>query len=335
MKAPRKLRRVLTIAAVLLAALVTAIPAYADPIGGGGDGGDSGGGGDGRGNFYAYVKSRVHVSGSGYKGDGNVNVPDNFDPPHCWYQPEYTYDEMREWAERIHFVWHHQGPEDQRDASQWYKDTLDQIKPHENEPGNIFWFLTDDGTDEGWACYTQTDPFWIYVGEQEPTGPGEPITPVDLAKIARANLTLPAPTFELHPPAVGGVYRSYVGLETIISPPKNSRPTAKTVTASIDGAPGLTATVTATPAYVKVTSSGPNDEHILRECPEYEEGMNVEDTCYLRFARASTGGPYTITVTQYWNITSEPAAPMGENPFPMPSEPETIVVDEIQSVANG
>jgi len=331
MKAPRKLRRVLTIAAVLLAALVTALPAYADPIGGAGDGG---GGTDGNGSFYAWVKSQVQFTGSGYDSKKRPTVGADYNPPHCWYQPEYTYDEMFEWAGRIRFTWIHQGPEDQRDGQAWYHDTLDQIKPYENEPGKTFWFLTSENTDAGWDCYAKTNPLWIHVGEQDSiVGEGRPITPADLARIARANLTLPTPDVDLFPPRTGGVYRSFVGLETIVSPLEPATP--KTVTAYIEGVPNLTATVTARPDHMTITSTGPSDNHVLTECPEYKRGMNVEDTCYLRFARASTGGPYTVTVTQWWTIDSEPAAPMGENPFPMPSEPKTIVVDEIQSVANG
>src|SRR4051812_42539170 len=99
MKASRKLRRVLTIAAMLLATLVTAIPAYAEPPGGG-SGTDGGGGNNGGGNFEAWVKYHVQLSGSGY--DGHPNVPaTDYDPPDCWYQPQYTYGEMMEWAREI------------------------------------------------------------------------------------------------------------------------------------------------------------------------------------------------------------------------------------------
>jgi hypothetical protein len=332
MKAPRKLRRALTIAAVLLAAMVTVVPTYAEVGGGGGDGG-GGGGDNGRGDFYAWVKSRVHVSGSGYNGGGSPNVQVDYDPPHCWYQPEYTYDEMRDWAERIHFVWHHQGPEDQRDASQWYQGTLDQIRPYENEPGKIFWFLTDDGTDAGWDCYINTDPFWIHVGAQPPADPGDKlIDPVDLALIAQANLSLPKPGFSLNPPAGPGGYRSYVGLETMVSVPPVG---PLEVTAQVEGAPYLTATITAAPTGVTITTDGAVDTIRTQEtCRNYTAGMKPDDGCYIRFARASTGGPYTITVTQHWRVTSNvPAAGINDE-VGMDSQ-ATIVVDEIQSVANG
>jgi hypothetical protein len=329
MTAPRKLRRFLTIAAVLAAALVTAVPAYA-VTGGGGGGGASG---DGKGNFYAWVKSQVHISGSGYKSGDSPNVPFDYDPPHCWYEPEYTYDEMRDWAQRIHYVWIHQGAEEQQAGAQWYKDTLEQIKPYADEPGKIFWFLTDDGTEAGWDCYINTNPFWIHVGEQPPADPGDKLVdPVDLARIARANLTLPKPEFTLNPPAQGGVYRSYVGLETVVTVPS---PGDLEVTAEIPGVPYLTATVTAKPVSVTITSDGPSSSHDLQKCPAYTAGMKLDGTCYITFSHASTGGPYTITVTQRWEITSQPVANMGQNPFPMDSDPVTIYVDEIQSAVTG
>ncbi|MBO3748291.1 hypothetical protein J5X84_19635 [Streptosporangiaceae bacterium NEAU-GS5] len=308
-------------AVIVAAALVMAIagPAYADPPSGGG-------GGDGQ-NYYAYVKSLVHVRGTG--AHGTPSIPNNWDPPHCWYQPEYTYEEMLAWAQRIFFVWHHQGPEDQRDASQWYQETLAQIHQHAGEGGKIFWFLADDGTDAGWACYTSTDPFWIYVGPRPPANPNDKIIdPTELAQIARANLSLPKPRITINPP--NG--RSFVGLETWVGvqDPRNLF-----VEAFVPGFPFLHARIDATPSTVRIDVHGADATvHADRAtCPVYRKGAAEANACWIRFNRSSLGAPYTITVTRIWQVTTDVpgvALPQGQV-----AATTTIVIDEIQSNVNG
>jgi hypothetical protein len=311
-------RVIAALTALLMVGVAT--PASAEPPGGGG-------GGDGNGNYHAYVNSLVRIKGSGYKGRPSVQV--DYDPPHCWYQPRYTYDEMVEWVRQIWFVWHHQGPEDQIPASDWRREMMAKIREHEGEAGKIFWFLADDGTDAGWACYASTDPFWIYVGPQPPAVPNDLIIdPMDLALIARANLTLPKPQMRLNPPARGGVNKSYVGLETFVGV---GEAVPLDVTAYVEGFPALSAQIVATPVRVEITSTGPDKVSDGKQCPNYEKGMRPEDGCWISFERASIGGPYTITVTQIWDIASNvPGANLQPDPARM-SVSETIVVDEIQS----
>ncbi len=317
-------RRLITVTAVLITTLLAAgqaAPAQADP--------GRGGGGNGKGSYYAYVKSLVRLKGSGYKGRPSIQV--DYDPPHCWYQPQYTYDEMFDWARRIYFVWRHQGPEDQAGARDWYEKTLAEIRKHEGEAGKIFWFLTDDGTDAGWACYTSTDPFWIHVGPRPPAVPGDKIIdPTDLALIARANLTLPKPRFTLNPPPAAGGNKTYVGLETWVGVPRVG---PLNVTAFVAGFPTLFAQITAQPTKVEISVHGADAtvHDGLVNCPAYKKGADLGAGCWVRFNRASLGGPYTITVTQVWDIASSVA---GVNLQPNParmSQSQTITVDEIQS----
>ncbi|MEW9527014.1 hypothetical protein [Microbispora sp. NPDC049125] len=309
------LRRILMVVAVLAATLVPVVPAHADPSGGGG--------GNGKGDYYAWVASRVK-----YKGHAVSNNPKPVavDPPHCWYQPEYTHPEMLEWAQRIYFAWHHQGREDQVGAHDWYEKTLAEINKHAGEPGVIFWFLTDDGTDAGWDCYLSTDPFWIYVGPGAPSVPGDKIIdPQDLALLARAHLSLPQPKVELLPGRKNGVYTSYVGLRTWVKAPWPIG--VKDVTAYVEGYPALSATITARPLRMKITADN-GTAHVGADCPPYRKGG---DGCWVVFNRASLGGRYRITVTQVWAIGSDvPGANLQPNPAEM-STTQTVVVDEIQS----
>ncbi|GII75506.1 hypothetical protein Sru01_04880 [Sphaerisporangium rufum] len=308
----RRLLTVLALSATLAAAL--ALPAAAQPPGGGS--------GDGK-NFSVYVKNLVRLSGSGYKG-GSPNLPVDFDPPHCWYQPQYTYEEMRDWAERIRFVWHHEGPEGQRESRDWYEQILAEIAPHAGEPGKIFWFLTDDGTDAGWDCYMSTDPFWKYVGAQPPAVANDKIIdPVDLALIARANLTLPDPVITLNPPRG----RSFVGLETWVGVQDQGE---RDVTAEVAGT-NLSATIVARPSRVDISVHGADAEvhDGLARCPEYRKGADLGGACWVRFNRSSLGAPYRITVTQTWVVTTNVAGvtlPPGEV-----SAGTTVIIDEIQS----
>ncbi|WP_345483317.1 hypothetical protein [Planotetraspora phitsanulokensis] len=315
---------------MVLAALVTAIPAYADPPGGGG-GGDTGAGGGGN-NFYAWVKAQVRYGGNGYDGTPDMPPSGGYKPPPCWYQPQYNYEEMFDWVGNNYRAWRRMGPEDQRDAHEWYEKTLAEIKPHEGEKDKVFWFITSDDTDEGWDCFINADKYWIYRATEPPIDRTDKlIDRGDLALMARANLTLPEPeNIELSPP--GG--RTYVGLQTVVHVP---RPVDQEVTAQIEGFPYLTATVTAKPVKVTIKSTGTLEEdppHVLDECPKYSQGMNLGDTCYLQYARASIGGPYTIVVSQEWEVTSDTGADMGPNPT-TDSQPIAIYVDEIQSVTNG
>lgn len=312
----RRLRTTTTLTAALLVA--AAVPAAANP------GPQGGGGGNGR-DFNVYARSLVHLEGSGYRGGGSPNVPAHFKPPHCWYQPRYTQSEMYQWARRIFEVWRHQGPDEQPAAIEWYRNIRAEIGAHDGEDGKIWWFLSDDGTAEGAACYSRTRPFYRYVGPRPPVAANDGIIdPVDLAQIARANLRLPKPGLTLNPP--GG--RSFVGLETWV---QVSDPANLTVTASVRGFPQLTATITAVPGKVTITAKG-GDADVQdgrTSCPAYSKGAGAKDGCWVRFNRSSLGGRYTITVTRNWTVTTNVAGvtlPPGRV-----SASTTVRVDEIQS----
>ncbi|MEV5414485.1 hypothetical protein AB0K60_37330 [Thermopolyspora sp. NPDC052614] len=285
-----------TLITVMISTLLGAVatgPAAARP------GPRGGGHGDGR-NFDVYARSLVHLNGSGYRRNGTPNVPPNFKPPRCWYQPRYTQDEMYAWARRNFEAWHHQGPEDQRLAQEWYEKIRDEIGKHDGEAGKIWWFLSDDGTAEGAACYARTRPFYKYVGPRPPIAKDDQIIdPVDLSYIARANLTLPKPRIRLNPP--GG--RSFVGLETWV---EVTDPPLLTVTASVRGVPGLSAQIEARPAKVIIKASGgdPDIQDKRNSCPAYRKGMSPKDGCWVRFNRSSLQGRFTITVTRKWDVTT-------------------------------
>lgn len=308
------MKRLLAAVMVLVAALaVGAAPASADP-------GDK--------SFNTYVKTQVHISGSGYDGSG-VKVPSNYnyEPPKCWYEPRYTYAAMRDWAYDIYFAWRHMGPEDQYDASEWYQKTLAEIAPHEAEPGKIFWFLTDDGTDAGWDCYIKTDPFWKYVGATPPIDPDDNILdPIDLQKIARANLTVPKPTVQIYP----GRGTTFVGLETWV---QVDNPGPLNVVAEIPGT-ALRAEITATPGPVQITASGGDftTQDGRANCPAYTKGASMAEGCWIRFNKSSLGAAYTITVTRTWTVTAQ-GGPLDETGTDWPSfVSPPMVVDEIQSI---
>jgi hypothetical protein len=309
------MRRLLAVTTLIVAMLATATPAFAGPPGGGGGDGQS---------FYAHVKSLVRVRGSGYKGGGSPNVPVNFDPPHCWYQPQYSYDEMVQFINRVWFTMHHD-PDFQREAGAWKTQELDKIKPYAGEAGKVFWFLTDDNTDAGWACYTSTNPFWIHVGAQPPAVPNDKIIdPTDLARIARANLRLPKPKITLNPPG----QKSFVGLETWVGV---DDPQQLFVEAFVAGVPNLFARIDAVPSTVTIDVNGADATvHDGRAtCPAYRKGLAKASGCWVRFNRSSLGAPYTITVTRRWTVTTNVAGVF--MPPGIVQATTTVVVDEIQS----
>lgn len=313
------MRRFLTTTAITTALLgaVAVSPAAA------GDRPTGGGSGNGR-DFNVYVGSLVHIGGSGSKGKGRPNVPPNFNPPRCWYQPRYTQSEMYDWARRIFEVWRHQ-PGEEKAAMDWHRKTRDEISAHDGESGKIWWFLSDDGTAAGAACYARTKPYYKYVGPRPPADPNDGIIdPVDLARIARANLRLPKPKISLNPP--GG--RSFVGLETWV---QVSDPAELSVEASVRGVPGLSAQITAIPGKVTIRAKG-GDATIQdgrTSCPAYHKGMSAKQGCWVRFNRSSLRGRFTITVTRNWTVTTN--VPNVDLPPGRVSASTTVRVDEIQS----
>lgn len=301
------MKRLFAVMVVLVSALATlAVPAQAD--------------GDGK-NYY--VENLVRLQGPGYhKGGGPVNIPPGFDPPKCWYQPEYTYAEMKDFIERVWFAMHHD-PDGQKEAGPYKTKALAEIAPHEGEPGKIFWFLSSDGTDAGWDCMMATDPFWKYVGPTPPrVADDKIIDPIDLARIARANLTLPDPVITINPP--GGT--SYVGLETWVGVPEHE---PLYVEAFVEGFPQISARIDAVPTRVEIKTNGPGQvQDGKADCPVYQKGASLASGCWIKFSKSSLGARYTITVTQHWEVTTNVgiALPPGEV-----SSTATVRVDEIQS----
>lgn len=300
-------RRLVALALSLVMPLTAAAPAQADPPVGGGS------------NGKYYVETQVRVSGNGTDPGGGVHIPPDFDPPKCWWEPKYTYAEMVAWLASIAGAFDGTMFDNLID---FIVDTiLKDFKQYESWPGKIFWLLTDDKTAEGRACYDSTEPKWRVI-RQVPVAEGDKlIDPWDLAKIARANLLLPRPVVSINPP--NGT--SYVGLETWVGV-QPQRPLS--VTAAVSGFPELSATIDAVPSRVHITTNGPGQIKDGADCPPYRKGASLASGCWIRFTKSSLGSRYTITVTQFWTVTSTPAfnLPQGEM-----SSTATILVDEIQS----
>ncbi|WP_084963666.1 hypothetical protein [Thermoactinospora rubra] len=303
-------RRLLTLALAIVALLsLAAVPATADP--------GVGGGGDGR---QYYIETQVRVSGSGHKSGGQVHMPPDFDPPKCWWEPKFTYQEMVDWLTGIQKVFTN-FPIIGDLVDYIVNQLLAEYKQYENEPGKIFWLLTDDKTPEGAACYQRTEPKWRVILQVPVQENDQVIDPWDLAKIARANLTLPEPVITINPPDG----RSYVGLETWIG----VQPVEPlSVTAEVAGFPQLRATITARPSRVEIKTNGPGQVKDGPTCPPYHKGASLASGCWIKYSKSSLGGRYTITVTQHWTVTSEPAfnLPPGEV-----ATTARIQVDEIQA----
>ncbi|NUT40463.1 MAG: hypothetical protein HOV86_10790 [Thermoactinospora sp.] len=303
------MKRRLVAAALAVSVVFSAAPAHADDP-------SVGGGGDGR---EYYVNTQVTVSGNGTSPGGDVHIPPDFDPPKCWWEPKFTYAEMVEWLTGIKKAF------DSTFFGSLIEFIVDGIlkefKQYESWPGKIFWLLTDDKTAEGAACYQATEPKWRVI-RQVPVAEGDKlIDPWDLAKIARANLRLPQPVVTINPP--DGT--SYVGLETWVGvrPQQNL-----SVTASVTGYPELSATINARPSRVQITTTGPGQIKDGANCPPYEKGASLASGCWIKYTKSSLGSRYTITVTQFWEVTSTPNfdLPQGEV-----SSTATIRIDEIQS----
>lgn len=323
------MRRLFTVA--LAAATLTALapPAgHAEPVPGNTQAGASG---DGK-NYQAYVQTQVQLSGSGYQGSGSPGQEIKvWNGPPCWYEPRFTYEEMVRWIESIDNAWNNLNADQRAAAEGWFKVSLDDIKQYEGQEGKIFWFLVDNGTQEGKQCVQEKggEWSWIYVGGQPPTNGSDDILDLsDLARMARANLVVPDPQITLNPP--GG--RSYVGLETWVGVAEQE---PVEVTASVPNFPGLSVTLTATPGPVTIEADTEDIEKRDGQvnCPIYQKGMKEDEGCWIRFLRASLGSPYTITVRREWAVSVNVPVDLDEEDLP-PGQGEataTVDIDEIQS----
>jgi hypothetical protein len=178
-----------------------------------------------------------------------------------------------------------------------------------------------------------------YLGMFPPTQPGaggpqsQMITSQDLAELARAALQLPKPTIVTSPPLQSAVVNLPMDVSVVYT---NGTNLTSIATLDLDGAPWLSATVNATLSSVQIQSStsaytatGFGDTG--QTCAA--DAGNATSACTITFQAPSGDDPYSITVTENWNVSWTTSAGGGNNFPPAQSQPATrnVTVKEIQS----
>lgn len=280
---------------------------------------------------------------AGHSGGVNLSGPAAATPP-CWMAPTFTQAQMDAFAGRLPRVLSaNHVPSQQRAQMDGY---VAEVYQNRGRADGMWWTRESLDTPAGLACLGKL-PLWVWARRgAAPPARDSPLTPADLAKIARASLTVPRVRIRLSPAGT-----DYVGLPTFL---RTTRPLARVwVTAT---APGyLTVTVTATPGRFVISPGGPGrayadcgpsgSRYPLTSAPVTTAGPGARPDCGVVYQAPSTSAPsgFTLRVTVSWQVTwhvtwSAPggAAPGGAAGGPLADIGQTtsqrVRVAEIQSV---
>ncbi|WP_254878744.1 hypothetical protein [Streptomyces sp. NA04227] len=233
----------------------------------------------------------------------------NWEPPGCWYAPQWKSGEFRDLRHNIYFGAVHDP--DGRDYVGEISDENEKYAKDEYHDGDkgMYWGAVqnpDASYEEQWAC--DKDPFWVPEGEQ----PDEPqaVSPEVLAGLAYNQIKVPGTKVTLAPAGA-----SKVNLPTWAWLDKGEyKPVS--VTASLDF-PGfhMEATTTAEPVGLHI-DPGTEDADVLPasgNCEPNKDGSigepyargKAEQTppCGVTYRKSSGGGTYDLNATATWKIT--------------------------------
>ncbi|WP_210429850.1 hypothetical protein [Streptomyces physcomitrii] len=259
----------------------------------------------------AQVKVRFTGSGtSGGNGSGGLNSSSaDWDPPGCWYAPQWKSGEFRKVRQNIYFAAVHD-PDGREFTGEISDENQGYAKDeyHDGDKG-MYWGAVqnpDASYAEQWAC--KRDPFWVPEGEQ----PDEPqaINPEILAGLAYNQIKVPGTKVTLAPAGA-----TKVNLPTWAWLDKGDfQPVS--VTASLDF-PGfhMEATTTAEPTGLTL-KPGTEDAEVLPasgNCPVGKDGSIGEPyakgkadrtpPCGITYLKSSGDGTFDLQATATWKIT--------------------------------
>ncbi|MGW2817735.1 hypothetical protein [Streptomyces sp. NPDC001415] len=323
-----------------VACLLSPAVAYADktPPGGGGIG--ASGNSTPGGTLSATAGGVVYDHSKNGSGSavGPLTPVGNWTPPACWYAPKYSPAEFKAYVEPI---WNADSTGSSWDASQ--RDRYVNGKPYTNfnlnKADKGYWWdsYVDKSFPPGWdAC--NKPYFWVDKGAPPPADVPEAITPEILAKLAYAEIRVPATQVTLKPDGA-----TKVNLPTWAWLDKSDfHPVS--VTASVP-ALNISATTTATPASLKL-DPGTADATLFPasgECPinadgsigtPYEAGSaDKTPPCGVTYRRATNGTPYTLKATVTWKIRWTGTGNGGDDlPDGTFGQNQQVTVQEIQAV---
>ncbi|MFE9249844.1 hypothetical protein [Streptomyces sp. NPDC007088] len=297
--------------------------------------GNSGGG---------HISSTVHITytqrGGALGGSGGRAAVADWDPPGCWYAPEYDPEQFEESRQRLYFAAvHDPGANDiVRDISSenqgYAKDEY-----HKKDKGKgMYWTAQyrDDATIEQ-MMECDRPPFWAENG----TAPDVPhaISPEILAGLAYERMKVPSLKAKLAPAAASKVnLPTWVWLDKADVEPVS-------VTASLDvGGFHMEATTTATPTGMKV-EPGTEDAHVIPgggNCPVADGAIGEPfaagkadrtPPCGVTYTRSSGQGTYRMSAAVNWETRwTGTGGAGGDLPDGTYGQTRDVRVEEIQAV---
>jgi hypothetical protein len=254
--------------------------------------------------------------------------------PQCWMAPGYTQAQMLGvLASLVQAIKQGGGTPAELESIQKY---IQEVRDNTSTNG-LWWTPEFLDTPGGMACVANLPPWiWVPTGQAAPAA-DDPITPLELAELAKAALRVPKLALTLSPAA-----KTYVNLPTFVW---TGNPALITVTATIPGfmsvtviaRPGKPGIDPGTSNAASYTDCGPTGSHFSASSPQVTgAGPGSQPDCGVVYYAPSTAAPlgYTLQVTVPWIVTwtgNEPlpgAAPVQVGTIPVP-------VEEIQSLNTG
>ncbi|MFF4343204.1 hypothetical protein ACFY00_25155 [Kitasatospora sp. NPDC001540] len=326
----RSVRRALGAAAAALALAAAAVPTARAEIGTGWGGSST----PAIGSIESHVE--IKVSNSGQSGKHLTSIGGSWEPPACWYEPQYTPEEFdaayQALLEQLHGA---MGAE--------AKAEYDKLKAdgdfHRGQDGR-WWGMVK--TNKAWdlpvtaPCTQRQGIVWVPTGN--PPADLLAVTPLMLSKLAYAATKLPPPSVTLSPAAD----HQTVNLPVFVSFEQPIQPVTVTASLNYSGV-NIAASTLAVPTSLRVDAgTGDADPGVctyrfVKSGGGYQVDSSHAD-CNITYLRSSRGGSYPLTAQVTWKVTWTPSAnPYGQPANALPDgvtggQPQDVVVREIQTV---
>ncbi|MFD9125419.1 hypothetical protein [Kitasatospora sp. NPDC059571] len=327
----RKLSKSLGVVAAALVVAATAVPsAHADL-------GTGWGGSTTIGTIESHVELRVNDAGQG--GTHLTSVGGSWDPPACWYEPEYTPEEFdTAFQQLLASLAGAIGAEAQKEY-----DALKADQDFHRGQDGRWWGMVK--TKKAWdlpttaTCTQQPGIVWVSTGN--PPAGMLAVTPLMLSKLAYGATKLPPPSVKLSP----APDKQTVNLPTYVTFAEPIQPVSVTASLDYEGV-HIAASTLAVPVSLRIDAGTSDASPALCTYPFTKSGSGYQvdssvASCNITYQRSSRGGTYPLTAQVTWKVTWTPSSnPFGAPANPLPDGttsgvPQDVIVREIQTIVTG
>jgi enoyl reductase len=320
------------VAVAAFAVAATAVPSARADLGTGWGGGAP---------TIASIESHVEirVSESGKDGKHLTSVGGSWDPPACWYEPQYTPEEFDTVFQQI--LASLSGAMGATAKAQYDALKADQDF-HRGQDGR-WWGMVK--TKKAWdlpesaPCTQKAGIVWVPTGN--PPAGMLAVTPLMLSRLAYGATKLPPPSVKLSP----APDRQTVNLPTYVSFEQPIQPVSVTASLNYQGV-NIAASTLAVPVSLRIDAGTSDASPAMCTYPFTKSGGGYQvdssgAACNITYQRSSRGGSYPLTAQVTWKVTWTPSKNPNASPAnPLPDgvtggAPQDVVVREIQTVVTG